>query len=51
MGGYQHEITNYDKGPDALRDLGITHINSPIHSLLHLLSREEKKYNYTIIIL
>jgi len=28
----------YDKGPNSLREFGITHINSPIWSLLRLLS-------------
>lgn len=31
----------YDKGPSALRDYGITHINSPIWSILHLLPKSE----------
>ncbi len=38
--GYQRNNELYDLGPAALRDLGITHINSPIHSILHLLSKE-----------
>jgi len=31
----------YDNGPGALRDYGITHINSPVWSILHLLSKSE----------
>jgi hypothetical protein len=31
----------YDAGPSALRAYGITHINSPIWSLLHLLTKAE----------
>ncbi|MGB3151495.1 MAG: hypothetical protein WBB27_12615 [Maribacter sp.] len=33
----------YDKGPNALREFGITHITSPIWSLLHLLSIDDYK--------
>jgi len=29
----------YFGGPSSLRDLGITHVNSPVHSLLHLLPK------------
>ena len=35
----EHSV--YFKGPSALRKFGITHINSPIWSLLHLLSLNE----------
>lgn len=35
--GYQKEPSLYHEGPGALRDLGITHVNSPVWSLLHLL--------------
>ena len=31
----------YDKGPSALRKYGLTHITSPIWSILHLLSIRE----------
>jgi hypothetical protein len=31
----------YDDGPNALRNFGITHISSPIWSLLHLLLRKD----------
>jgi hypothetical protein len=31
----------YSNGPSALRKYGITHINSPIWALVHLLSLEE----------
>ena len=34
---YQQNLKLYHEGPAALRAFGITHINSPIHSLLHLL--------------
>jgi hypothetical protein len=30
----------YTHGPDALRPFGITHLNSPIYALLHLLPKE-----------
>lgn len=33
----------YLEGPGKLRDFGITHVNSPVWSLLHLLSIEEYK--------
>ena len=35
----EHNV--YSKGPSALRDYGITHINSPVWSLIHLLSLNE----------
>jgi hypothetical protein len=41
--GYQSDISKYDKGPTALRSLNLTHITSPIHSLLHLLPWEYYK--------
>jgi hypothetical protein len=31
----------YTSGPDALRKHGITHVNSPVWSLIHLLSLSE----------
>lgn len=31
----------YSSGPNSLRAYGITHINSPIWSLLHLVSKDE----------
>ena len=33
----------YNEGPSALRDFGITHVTSPIWSMLHLLSLEDYK--------
>lgn len=33
----------YFEGPGKLRDFGITHVNSPVWSLLHLLTIEEYK--------
>ena len=38
--GCQDNHDFYDSGPDTLRELGLTHITSPIYSLLHLLSKE-----------
>lgn len=38
---YQQDATAYDEGPSRLRDFGLTHITSPIHSLLHLLKKED----------
>jgi hypothetical protein len=38
--GYQNNLELYNQGPSELRDLGISHITSPIHSLLHLLPNE-----------
>ena len=38
---YKENPKLYDEGPIALRDFGISHINSPIYSLLHLLSKED----------
>jgi len=37
----RQEPAIYDKGPSALRKYGITHINSPLWSLLNLLSKAE----------
>lgn len=31
----------YQQGPTALRDFGITHVSSPVWSILHLLSEDE----------
>lgn len=39
--GYQQTPALYDEGPGKLRDLGLTHVTSSIHSLLHLLSKED----------
>jgi hypothetical protein len=33
----------YNDGPNALRKYGITHINSPVWALIHLLTLEEIK--------
>ena len=33
----------YDDGPSSLRKFGITHINSPVWALIHLLSLSEIK--------
>jgi len=38
---YKTNSALYDAGPTELRNYGITHINSPIHSLLHLLLKHE----------
>ena len=40
---YKNDISLYEKGPTALRDFGITHITSPVWSILHLLKKEEYK--------
>lgn len=37
---YKENLDLYEKGPTALRAFGITHITSPVYSLLHLLSKE-----------
>jgi hypothetical protein len=39
--GYQKEPSLYHEGTGALRDLGITHVNSPVWSLLHLLNQQD----------
>lgn len=36
---YKENISAYDEGPTALRQAGITHITSPVFSLLHLLKK------------
>jgi hypothetical protein len=36
---YQEDPNLYDEGPSALRAFGLTHITSPIWSLLHLLDK------------
>jgi hypothetical protein len=38
---YKIDPMLYSQGPSALRDIGITHVNSPIWSLLHLLNGDE----------
>ena len=38
---YQSNSDLYIQGPTALRDFGITHVTSPIWSLLHLLNKDE----------
>lgn len=38
---YQKNINLYDLGPNILRHVGITHVNSPIFALLHLLNKED----------
>ena len=38
--GYQKNPELYNSGPKELRKLGLTHITSPIYSLLHLLPKE-----------
>ena len=38
---YKENPELYNEGPNALRNYGITHINSPIWSLLHLLSLKD----------
>ncbi|RZK10503.1 MAG: hypothetical protein EOO46_10535 [Flavobacterium sp.] len=40
---YKIQPTLYKKGPSALRDFGITHVTSPIWSLLHLLEENDYK--------
>jgi hypothetical protein len=37
---YQSHPEAYDEGPSELRRAGLTHVTSPIFSLLHLLSKE-----------
>ena len=37
---YQNSPDLYDTGPSSLRNIGLTHITSPIHSILHLLPKE-----------
>jgi hypothetical protein len=44
INAYQTNPDWYDEGPVKLREAGITHITSPVHSLLHLLAKQD----YTI---
>jgi hypothetical protein len=37
---FQQNPELYSSGPNALRPFGITHLNSPIYALLHLLPYE-----------
>lgn len=37
---YQNNPDLYHAGPSALRDFGITHVTSPVWSLLHLLEQD-----------
>lgn len=41
--GYQENPDLYNEGPGTLRKFSITHVNSPIWSILHLLSKDEYK--------
>lgn len=36
---YKANIDEYNAGPTALRKYGITHINSPLFSLLHIVDK------------
>ena len=38
---YQENPELYELGPNELREFGITHVNSPVWALLHLLKKEE----------
>ncbi len=38
---YQSKPDLYNEGPTALRDFGITHVTSPIWSMLHLLDKAD----------
>jgi hypothetical protein len=38
---YQQNPNLYNENSNALRKFGITHVNSPVWSLLHLLTEEE----------
>lgn len=38
---FQGTPSLYHQGPSALREFGITHVNSPIYAMLHLLKKEE----------
>jgi hypothetical protein len=40
---YKENNSAYDEGPTALRRAGITHITSPVFSLLHLLKKAAYK--------
>ena len=37
----QKNPSTYERGPNSLRPYGITHINSPIWAMLHLLDKTE----------
>ncbi len=39
--GFQENPDDYDLGPSKTRDYGLTHVNSPVWSLMHLLPKEE----------
>lgn len=41
---YKNKPDLYDEGPGALREFDITHVTSPVWSLLHLLKKEEYKF-------
>lgn len=38
---FQGTPSLYHEGPSSLREFGITHVNSPIYAMLHLLEKEE----------
>jgi len=38
---YQANPSDYDLGPGKTREYGLTHINSTVWSLLHLLNKED----------
>lgn len=38
---FQRNPSLYNEGPNALRDFGVTHVNSPVWSLLHLMKKED----------
>lgn len=38
---YKSKVDLYKEGPTKLREYGITHVTSPVWSLLHLLSPED----------
>ncbi|WP_282053364.1 hypothetical protein [Maribacter luteus] len=38
---FQRNPNLYSEGPNALREFGITHVNSPVWSLLHLMTQED----------
>jgi len=40
---YKNNPDLYDDGPTELRQFGITHVTSPIWSILHLLSKKDYK--------
>ena len=43
INAYKANSTLYHIGPTALRDFGVTHLTSPVWSLLHLLNEENYK--------